>query len=137
MNPRSSETHRLFAISVAFAVAAAVVIGLLVKVPPDGPPGATLGSELVFRLAVGALFFLVFYLALVLVRLAYHGKTPTKIGTSGADFPDISDLRQSVEEYARLEESLSRMETEVTDLAQSLDLRIARLEKAGESADQS
>jgi hypothetical protein len=131
---RVPDRKPVFAGAVSLAAAGAVVAALLVNVPPHGPPAATLDSEVLFRVAVGAIFFLVFYVVAVIVRLAFYGKTPTRIGTAGTDIPDISDLRQSVEEYASLEKSLSEMEERVTELAKNLDLRIARLEKAAESA---
>jgi hypothetical protein len=50
-----------------------------------------LQSSFVYRLEIGAVFFLAAYAITVLVHLAWHGMTPSRVGTAAIDLPQLFD----------------------------------------------
>jgi hypothetical protein len=115
-------------IAVCAVACVALATGLLVATPTPGPPAVALNSEVVFRIEVGAIVFVVLYGFVVAIRLAFFGKTFTKLGTTGAEIPDVSELRKSVQEYAGLERALDQINAQIVAVAENLDARVSRLE---------
>lgn len=121
--------------AVCVAAAIALAVGLLAAVPTAGPPAVALNSEVVFRIEVGAIVFAVLYGLVVAIRLAFWGKTFTKLGTTGAEIPDVSELRKSVKEYAGLENALDQISAQIVAITENLDTRVSRLEAESEGAE--
>jgi hypothetical protein len=84
--PRANSVF-LGAVIGAFAVAA--FAGVLSDPPSRGVPSYALNASLVYRLEVGVAFFLALYAVTVLVRLAAHGLTPSRVGTTDVHLPQL------------------------------------------------
>jgi hypothetical protein len=76
---------------VAVSLVVSGVMGAVSDPPLAGAPGYALDSPLVYRLEVGVVFFLVLYSVAVLVRLAAHGLTPSRVGTAAVHLPQLMD----------------------------------------------
>lgn len=87
---RDTTANGMFLVAVMVALALAASAGILSE-PPDRVPSYALGSPLVYRLEVGAAFFLTLYTVTVLVRLASHGLTPSRVGTAAVHLPQMVD----------------------------------------------
>ena len=116
----------------AGAVTACGVLGAAAGFLADSAPRApdyALDSMLVYRFEIGLVVFVGLYLALVLIRLAYHGRTPTRIGASGADFPDIGLLSNALSNLRDASGLMEAVPGEVADQIGDLEQRIATLEQ--------
>jgi hypothetical protein len=86
----SGSDHR-FVSAVAASLAAALLAGATSVPPSGGPPGYALESSLVYRVEIGLVVFVVLYAVVVLVRLAAHGLTPSRVGTGAVDLPQLME----------------------------------------------
>jgi hypothetical protein len=94
---RGTTANGTFLVAVMAALALAAAAGALSE-PPDRVPSYALGSPLVYRLEVGAAFFLTLYTVTVLVRLASQGLTPSRVGTTAVHLPQMADTVGAVRE---------------------------------------
>lgn len=126
--PHSSGRNPVFAGAVAACGAMGCGAGLLASSVAPAPEYA-LGSMLIYKFEIGLVVFLGLYLAIVLVRLAYHGRTPTRIGASGADLPDISTVSGALSELRATADLMSAIPREVAEHLAQLEQRLAVLEQ--------
>jgi len=114
-----SRPHRAFAAAVAAAGIASGVLAAVADVPPLGRPLLALVS------------FVCLYLITVAVRLAWHGRTFTKLGSGGAEIPDVELLQAGIASYeqstAALLESSESAEGLLAIAFQRLDALEARM----------
>jgi hypothetical protein len=100
----------LLAGAVIIATVVAVVLALTAEVP-DVLPGIALGSQSLYREELGVAHLLGFYLVILLVALAAHGKVPVKFGKDGAEFGDIGRKLDAQDEWGEgLAEALNEVE---------------------------
>lgn len=98
---RSDSAHVLFAVVVVSAAALACAAGVASSPPASGAPGYALDSELVYRLEIGMVFFVALYLTAVVVRLALQGLTPSRLGTTSIDLPQVASSLADARDEAR------------------------------------
>jgi hypothetical protein len=122
-------SHRspIFASAVVLCAAAGAVAATFAAGPAH-PHAYALNSMLVYRCEIGAVIFAVLYLGLVLVRLAYHGRTPTRIGAGGADLPDLDLLTGALADSQAAATLLAQVPRDVADQVAALEQRVADLE---------
>ncbi|HEX4807000.1 MAG TPA: hypothetical protein VFU94_13970 [Conexibacter sp.] len=79
-----------------YLLPAVVLLGLLLAVvgtatahAPHRLPAVALGCVLVWRVEIGAIVFASLYGVVVVVRLALHGETLTRVGRDGIEIPRV------------------------------------------------
>jgi hypothetical protein len=127
MSEQRTRPNRLFAGVVIAATALGGTGGALVH-GPQHPSEYALNSLLVYRIEVGLILFLALYISIVLVRLAYHGRTPSRIGAGGADLPDVSLIADALSEFEAAAAKLATLPPALADRVEELERRIAELE---------
>lgn len=113
--------RRVFLAAVLATAVLAVVAGGLSRSPSAGAPAYALDSVLVYRLEVGLVVFAALYAVVVVVRLASHGMTPSRVGTAAVDLPQLA---ASVGE---MQAGLGLTETTASHLFAELEDQAARL----------
>jgi hypothetical protein len=116
----------------AFALIAAIVLslvgGLRTPIPADGAPAYALQASIVYRIEVALAVFVALYLAAVTLRLAWYGRTFTRVGASGAEIPDVRLIQAGVDHARQAERLIQEIQAELADL-QQLESRLSITEE--------
>lgn len=109
--------------AVLLALVAALAGALLAPAPGGGLPAVALGSTLVWRVEVAAVVFAAAYGAIVTTRLALHGHTYTRVGSSGIEIPQVArnETGQATTRSADLSARVDRLQSTVSKLASRLE----------------
>lgn len=124
----------VFALLVVMALACAIYFAGTVVVPEPVPDFALRAGE-IYRLEVGAAFFVAFYLATMAFFLALDGKGFAEFGTKGLKADevvgrqDVATLRQQARVDRQTRELLEEVRTEVEEVQATLGLHRQRLER--------
>ena len=108
-----------FLLAVLAAVMIAASAAATTAVPSGGAPTYALDAALIYRVEVGLAVFLALYAVAVLVRLAAHGLTPGRVGTSSVELPQLMDIVGT---------KLRNEETTIDDMLGTLEAHSARIE---------
>jgi hypothetical protein len=125
---------RLFALVVVGAIALALVGGLTTPTPNDGVPAYALEASIVYKIEIALAIFVALYIAVITLRLAWYGRTFTRVGASGAEIPDLSLVQAGVDHARNAERQIQSLQArleKVTELqvkVKSLETRIVELE---------
>jgi len=105
---------------------------------PEPVPDYALQSAEVYRLEIGAAFFVAFYLATMAVMLALSGKGFAEFGSRGLRARAVIDraagskqqeaLLRQLKATQQMERKLDKLHAKVADLRESVDLHQERLE---------
>lgn len=117
----ASRANRVFLFSVTAALVMASLVGAVADPPRGGTPPYALHSPLVYRLEVGAAFFVTLYSVTVLVRLASHGLTPSRVGTAAVQIPQLVDTVDAVSD------DLADNERDIDDMLLKLEKHARRI----------
>ena len=79
-------------------------------------PSIALGALLVWRVEVAAILFVALYAGIVTARLAWHGRTFTRVGSGGIEIPDIGPARSVTDSIDRLAALLADFEARLQAL---------------------
>jgi hypothetical protein len=112
----------------------AVVLGALVLAfagglavaAPRRLPAVALGAVLLWRVEVAAASFVVAYVAVVAVHLSLHGRTFTRVGSTGIEIPDMRRAAEEETDVAAIDLGVSLAALRVT--TEALDERLRTLE---------
>lgn len=75
--------------AVVLLTLAIALTGAVTARSPHRLPAVTLGSPLVWRVEIAAVVFTALYAVVVVVRLALHGETLTRVGRDGIEIPRV------------------------------------------------
>jgi len=126
-----------FAFLVFVALACAGHLAGSAEIPRPVPDWALQAPE-VYRLEIGAAFFVAFYLATMAVLLALRGRGFAELGTQGVKIDEVigqtareqhAGLSRQLEVEHRMERRLSDAHAEVKDLWARVESHQQRLEK--------
>lgn len=130
-----------FAIMVLAAICGATYLGVTVNVPKEVPDFALRSSE-IYRLEVGAAFFIAFYLVAMTFVLALSGRGFAQIGAKGVATDEVVVNRKQNLAFRTLARSNRSALTGIADLRdgfrnvdktlESQDERLEKLEKMQE-----
>lgn len=112
-------TRPLFLL-VAGVLAACLTAGALAPLPSSGAPAYALGARVVWHAEVAAALFALAYGAIVIVWLAFHGTTLTRLGSSGIEIPQVGMPSQA--------EELASAHAELAATVEGLQARLAALQ---------
>jgi hypothetical protein len=108
--------RRLALPAVVIAAFAFAIVGATSAPAPHPLPSIALGATIVWRVEVAGIMFVALYGGIVTARLAWHGRTFTRVGSGGIEIPDVGSACSVTDSIDRLAALLADFESRLQAL---------------------